>query len=158
MNTLSGDTYPQLCFEVGLTCEGCVSNTARQLATTCRGLRGKMLGQMFVQLYPNQACSPMHRDFSEAYLYAEAVVVTKEESVKEAQDAQRQRFARTGVATAAGPGTSTGTGSDRYAGGTRVVLDGLSSSSSIHGTAPLLSSTSTRETTAAIRRVRAAVA
>ena len=62
-----GDTYPNVCLEVGLTCESCVSNTAREVAQVCKGLRGKMLGQMFVQLYPHSACSPMHSHFAQAY-------------------------------------------------------------------------------------------
>ena len=61
------DTYPNVCQEVGLTCEACTSNTAREVARVCKGLRGKMLGQMFVQLYPDPACSPMHGHFAQAY-------------------------------------------------------------------------------------------
>jgi hypothetical protein len=62
-----GNTYPNVCIEVGLTCETCTSNTAREVARVCKGLRGKMMGQMFVQLYPNPACSPMHGHFAQAY-------------------------------------------------------------------------------------------
>jgi hypothetical protein len=61
------NTYPQLCFEVGLTCEGCTAESARQLAQVCKGLRGKVIGHLFVQLYPNSACAPMHRHFVESY-------------------------------------------------------------------------------------------
>lgn len=61
------DTFPNACIEVGLTCEACTSNTARDLARVCKGLRGKMLGQLFVQLYPNPACSSMHAHFAQAY-------------------------------------------------------------------------------------------
>jgi len=62
-----GDTYPNICIEVGLTCEACTSNTAREVARVCKGLRGKMLSQMFVQLYPDPACSGMHSHFAQAY-------------------------------------------------------------------------------------------
>ena len=53
------ESYPNVCIEVGLTCEVCTSHTAREVARLCKGLRGKMLGQMFVQLYPR---SGMFRD------------------------------------------------------------------------------------------------
>ncbi|HWZ33340.1 MAG TPA: hypothetical protein VNX18_18490 [Bryobacteraceae bacterium] len=62
--------YPQLCFEVGLTCEGCTAETARQLAQACKGLRGKAIGQLFVQIHPHSACARMHRHFSACYLEA----------------------------------------------------------------------------------------
>ncbi|MCU1338543.1 MAG: hypothetical protein JWO19_4124 [Bryobacterales bacterium] len=60
-------SYPDICVEVGLTCIECTSNTAREVARVCKGLRGKMVGQMFVQLYPHPACSPMHGQFAQAY-------------------------------------------------------------------------------------------
>jgi hypothetical protein len=59
--------YPRLCAEVGLTCQVCTAESARQLAQVCKGLRGKMIGQLFVQLYPNSACAPMHAYFTESY-------------------------------------------------------------------------------------------
>jgi hypothetical protein len=37
------------------------------VARLCKGLQGKMLGQMFVQLYPDPACSRMHAHFAQAY-------------------------------------------------------------------------------------------
>ena len=61
------ESYPGLCVELGLTCEACSSNTAREVARVCKGLRGKALGQMFVQLYPDPACRPMHNNFAQAY-------------------------------------------------------------------------------------------
>lgn len=61
------ESYPNACVEVGLTCEDCTSRTAGEVARLCKGLRGKMLGQMFVQLYPHPACSPMHGHFAQAY-------------------------------------------------------------------------------------------
>ena len=61
------ESYPNACIEVGLTCEECTSNTARQVARVCKGLRGKMLGQMFVQLYPDPACAQAHSNFAQAY-------------------------------------------------------------------------------------------
>jgi hypothetical protein len=70
MNITPPSDYPRLCVEVGLDCETCVSGTARELASACKGLRGKMVGQMFVQLYPDPACSRMHAHFGEAYRVA----------------------------------------------------------------------------------------
>jgi hypothetical protein len=67
MDTFVTNTYPQICFEVGLTCKVCTSASARQLAQVCKGLRGKMIGQLFVQLYPNSACAPMHAHFADCY-------------------------------------------------------------------------------------------
>lgn len=60
-------SYPDICVEVGLTCEACTSHTAQEVARVCKGLRGKMLSQMFVQLYPDPACSRMHAHFAQAY-------------------------------------------------------------------------------------------
>lgn len=61
------NNYPQICSEVGLTCESCTSSTARDLAAICKGLRGKAVGQLFVQIYPNPACAPMHSHFAACY-------------------------------------------------------------------------------------------
>lgn len=61
------NNYPSACLEVGLTCEECTSHTAGEVARLCKGLRGKMVGQMFVQLYPDPACSRMHVHFAQAY-------------------------------------------------------------------------------------------
>lgn len=67
MNTLATETLPQICSEVGLTCQSCTAETARQVAAVCKGLRGKAIGQMFVQLYPNAACAPAHKMFAAHY-------------------------------------------------------------------------------------------
>ena len=76
MNTPTSDNFPQICSEVGLTCETCICETARQLAAVCKGLRGKMIGQLFVQIYPNSACAPMHKRFAAHYKEASAVEAT----------------------------------------------------------------------------------
>jgi hypothetical protein len=70
MHTSPENDYPRLCVEVGLACETCVGETARQLATVCKGLKGKMIGQMFVQIYPRPACARMHSHFAESYRQA----------------------------------------------------------------------------------------
>ena len=59
--------YPRLCLEVGLTCESCTESSARALARVCPGLRGKMIGQLFVQIYTRSACAPMLTSFERAY-------------------------------------------------------------------------------------------
>lgn len=64
------NTYPRICRDVGLDCETCTGNTARNLAKVCKGLRGKMIGQMFVQIYTDPACAKMHAYFADAYLNA----------------------------------------------------------------------------------------
>jgi hypothetical protein len=76
MNGTGQDSYPQLCQEVGLTCTSCTSTTAQELAAVCKGLVGKMVGQMFVQIYPSSACAPMHSFFAAAYKEASSVPVT----------------------------------------------------------------------------------
>ncbi|MEQ1887071.1 MAG: hypothetical protein ABL967_18560 [Bryobacteraceae bacterium] len=65
------DGRPSVCSEAGLACETCVASTARQLAGVCKALKGKMIGQMFVQLYTEPACARMHGVFAEAYRSAE---------------------------------------------------------------------------------------
>lgn len=67
MDTSPEKNYPHLCFATGLTCESCTAEAARQLAQCCKGLRGKMIGQLFVQIYPNPACARMHAQFAEFY-------------------------------------------------------------------------------------------
>jgi len=84
MNPLSNDNIPQICSEVGLTCESCTAETARHLAAVCKGLPGKMVAQLFVQIYPNSACAPMHRSFAAHYreattALAEVITVPLEE-------------------------------------------------------------------------------
>jgi len=84
MNPLSNNNIPQICSEVGLTCESCTAETARHLAAVCKGLPGKMVAQLFVQIYPNSACAPMHRSFAAHYreattALAEAITVPLEE-------------------------------------------------------------------------------
>jgi hypothetical protein len=74
MNPLSNDNIPQICSEVGLTCEICTGETARNLAAVCKGLPGKMVAQLFVQIYPNSACAPMHRRFAAHYQQASAAL------------------------------------------------------------------------------------
>jgi hypothetical protein len=61
------NNYPQLCFAVGLTCEACTRETATQLARCCKGLRGKAIGQLFLQIHPHPACARMHGHFAESY-------------------------------------------------------------------------------------------
>jgi hypothetical protein len=64
------NNYPQFCFDVGLTCEGCTEETARQLAAVCTGLREKAIRQLFVQIHRHPACSRMHAHFAASYLKA----------------------------------------------------------------------------------------
>jgi len=66
------NNYPRLCSEVGLTCETCTGETAAQLARSCRGLRGKAIGQIFVLIHPDPACARMHAHFAESYRAASA--------------------------------------------------------------------------------------
>jgi len=66
----NGDGYPTLCFEVGLDCGSCVTSTARETAKASPGLPGRTVGQIFVLLYPNPACSVMHQRFAEEYRQA----------------------------------------------------------------------------------------
>ncbi len=63
----SANTYPEICLEVGLNCEDCTAAAARQLAAICKGLRGKAVGQLFVQIYPDPACARMHSHFAASY-------------------------------------------------------------------------------------------
>ena len=76
MNLLNNDNIPQICSEVGLTCENCTAETARNLAAVCKGLPGNMVAQLFVQIYPNSACAPMHRSFAAHYREASALAET----------------------------------------------------------------------------------
>jgi len=62
--------YPEECREVGLTCESCTETSARELASACPGLRGKMVGQLFVQIYTHSSCARMHGHFTRAYAAA----------------------------------------------------------------------------------------
>lgn len=64
------NSYPRICHEIGLDCETCVDSTARNLAKVCKGLRGKMIGQLFVQIYTEAACAKMHAHFADSYMDA----------------------------------------------------------------------------------------
>ena len=100
MNSLNNDNIPQICSEVGLTCESCTAETARHLAAVCKGLPGKMVAQLFVQIYPNSACAPMHRRFAAHYqeasaALAETLVETMVALVDESLPQRREvKFAR----------------------------------------------------------------
>jgi hypothetical protein len=69
--------YPSICEEVGLGCVECTTSSARDLAKVCKGLRGKALAQMFVQIYSSPACAQMHANFSAAYQDASIEVPRK---------------------------------------------------------------------------------
>jgi hypothetical protein len=66
-NHLPENNYPHLCREVGLSCEECTRAAAQHMSRLCMGLRGKAVGQLFVQLYTHPACAPMHTHFAAAY-------------------------------------------------------------------------------------------
>jgi hypothetical protein len=70
--TSTMNTYPRICHEVGLDCDTCTEGTARNLAKVCKGLKGKLIGQLFVQIYTDPACSKMHVHFADAYIAASA--------------------------------------------------------------------------------------
>ncbi len=96
MEPLSSDNIPQICSEVGLTCDICTAETARNLAAVCKGLHGKMVAQLFVQIYPNSACAPMHRSFAAHYRDAttalgETLAVPTEEPLPQRREV---KFAR----------------------------------------------------------------
>jgi hypothetical protein len=61
------NNYPKICLEVGLGCQECTTSSARELAQVCKGLRGKAVSQLFVQIHVYQACAPMHAHFAAAY-------------------------------------------------------------------------------------------
>ena len=63
---------PAICREVGLSCKRCTEDSARSLAASCKGLRGKVITQLFHQIYPVAACSPMSAHFVRAYKAASA--------------------------------------------------------------------------------------
>jgi len=79
MNSQAEGQYPEICSAVGLDCETCTSSTARELAKVCKGLRGKAVGQLFVQIYPNSACAPMHSYFAAQYREASSEPVVEVE-------------------------------------------------------------------------------
>ena len=83
---------PKACADVGLECGACTRHTASQLAQVSKGLPPSMLTQLFVQLYPNPECSPMHSRFAAAYREA------SEESPKRGVAAERFVRARVAVA------------------------------------------------------------
>jgi hypothetical protein len=76
------------------------------LAAVCKGLPGKMVAQLFVQIYPNSACAPMHRVFAAHYHEASAMLaVTLAETmgalVEETLPQRREvKFARPQLMTA----------------------------------------------------------
>ncbi len=92
------DNLPQICSEVGLSCQECTAGTARQVASLCKGLRGKAIGQLFVQIYPNPACAPMHAHFAEAYQEASAEVRMIESPATAAKSAPEAACTRREVA------------------------------------------------------------
>ena len=78
MTTSQDADYPRICSQVGLACDSCTAATARQLAAICKGLRGRMIGQLFVQIHPHPACAKMHRHFTAAYHAASSSASSEE--------------------------------------------------------------------------------
>ncbi|MSV34865.1 MAG: hypothetical protein EXQ47_04615 [Bryobacterales bacterium] len=76
-----------------MTCETCTAATARNLAAVCKGLRGKAVAQLFVQIYPHSACSPMHSHFAAKYREASAELVA-ELPAEPASSRREVKFAR----------------------------------------------------------------
>ena len=58
---------PDLCRETGLSCQDCVEGSSSNIASLCKGLQATGIGQIFVQLYPHKACSPMAEHFRISY-------------------------------------------------------------------------------------------
>jgi len=94
METSPDNNYPSQCIEVGLACDACTSESARQLAAVCKGLRGKMIGQLFVQIYPRSACAPMHSHFADAYRAANSREALESERVDITNDAPGENVFR----------------------------------------------------------------
>jgi len=67
MTDVMSENRPHTCYQVGLNCQDCTAESARQLAQACKGLRGGMIGQLFVQIYSDPACAPMHAHFTASY-------------------------------------------------------------------------------------------
>ena len=67
MTDLNSENRPHACYQVGLNCQDCTAESARQLAQACKGLGGSMVGQLFAQIYSDPACAPMHAHFEAHY-------------------------------------------------------------------------------------------
>jgi hypothetical protein len=61
---------PNICLEVGLGCAACTSSSAREVARLVKGLRGKAIAQLFVQIHSYPECARMHAHFAAAYMEA----------------------------------------------------------------------------------------
>ena len=79
---MSENNYPHVCQEVGMSCEECTGTTAAEMARLCRGLRGKAVGQLFVQIYTHPACSPMRSHFAAVYQEASELEVPRPQAVR----------------------------------------------------------------------------
>jgi hypothetical protein len=66
-NSSNKQDYRALCLDVGMDCASCVKSTAGEAAKVCPGLKGRAIQQLFVLLYPNSACAPMHGRFAQEY-------------------------------------------------------------------------------------------
>jgi hypothetical protein len=88
---MTENNYPAICLEVGLTCEQCTASTARETARVCKGLRGKAVEQLFVQIHSHAACAPMHAHF--AAVYRECSAETRETPRRPAASETRRALA-----------------------------------------------------------------
>jgi hypothetical protein len=77
MTTEPGGNRPQSCLEVGLNCRDCAADGGRQLARAVKGLRGKMISQLFVQIYSDPACARAHAHFADGYREASGDAIAK---------------------------------------------------------------------------------
>ena len=67
MDYLVIENRPEHCSTLGLDCGSCTRRAALSVASICPGLDSRGLFQIFVGMYPSEACHPMASDFELAY-------------------------------------------------------------------------------------------
>jgi hypothetical protein len=100
---------PEICRSVGLSCKSCTEDSAKSLASVCKGLKGKAVTQLFYQIYPVSACSSMRSHFTRAYKEAskeqsaasEPVRVNSSTMIRSGIDATRREVGVFGARTIA---------------------------------------------------------
>ncbi len=67
---MTNANHTQLCDEVGLDCTQCVRECAGHTARICGSLNGRLIGEIFGQIYHHAQCQQMSDLFARAYVEA----------------------------------------------------------------------------------------
>ena len=67
MDSYVTENRPETCSNLGLDCRTCVRHAASSVASICQTIESQGLFQIFLSMYPSEACHPMAGMFEAEY-------------------------------------------------------------------------------------------